>query len=74
MLLLIAHDIEIIKDNKKYKVSNNTFTGSVLEVVSYDVKGSGYDREYSTVNGAQGRFLTLSMKKRKQLVSDCDIK
>ena len=65
VLLLIAHDIEIIKDNKKYKVSNNTFTGSVLEVVSYDVKGSGYDREYSTVNGAQGRFFNSVYEEKK---------
>lgn len=65
VLLLIAHDIEIIKDDKKYRVSNNTFTGSVLEVVSYDVKGAGYDREYSKVEGTQGRFFNSVYEEKK---------
>lgn len=68
VLLLIAHDIEIIKDGKKYRVSNNTFTGSVLEVVSYDVKGSGYDREYSKVEGTQGRFFNSVYEEKKIVI------
>lgn len=62
---MIAHDIEIIKDKNKYMISNNRFTGTALKVISYDVRGAGYSREFDKTERLQGRFFNFEYEEKK---------
>ncbi|NBL34473.1 phage tail protein, partial [Streptococcus equi] len=53
---MILHDVEIYKDKQHYYISDNPFTKQMLRVVSYDVKGAGYDRSFSNIDRVNGRF------------------
>ncbi|GAB5760710.1 hypothetical protein JMUB7525_27300 [Staphylococcus aureus] len=44
---MIAHDVEIIKNGVKYRVSDNPHTYKHLRVLDYNVIGLGYKRNYS---------------------------
>lgn len=61
----IIHDIEVVKDGRKYRVSDNPFTLKQLEVTGYDVQGAGYNREFNITERLNGRFLNASMEEKK---------
>ncbi|GAB5788775.1 hypothetical protein JMUB7518_27650 [Staphylococcus aureus] len=45
---MIAHDVEIIKNGVKYRVSDNPHTYNHLEVFEYNVTGAGYCLLYTS--------------------------
>ena len=63
---MIAHDVEIIKDKNKYKISDNPFTQKALEVVSFDVEGAGYSREFEKIERVNGRFYNSTNEELKK--------
>ncbi|WP_194750308.1 phage tail family protein [Staphylococcus chromogenes] len=62
---MIAHDIEVVKNNNKYRISNNPFTNDVLRVVSYNVEGAGYERKFDNVERINGRFHNSTVEEKK---------
>lgn len=66
---MILHDVEIYKDKQHYYISDNPFTKQMLRVVSYDVKGAGYDRSFSNIDRVNGRFhnSTTELKKTVEM-------
>ncbi|MCH8673940.1 phage tail family protein [Staphylococcus lugdunensis] len=64
---MIAHDVEIIKDKNKYKISDNPFTQKALEVVSFDVEGAGYSREFEKIERVNGRFYNSTNEELKKV-------
>lgn len=64
---MIAHDVEIIKNNTKYKISDNPFTQRALEVVSFNVEGAGYSREFEEVERVNGRFYNSTKEEFKKV-------
>ncbi len=61
----ITYDIEVVKNNKKYRVSDNPFTLNDVIVTSFDVQGAGYNREFNTVERLNGRFLNATTEEKK---------
>ncbi|AKS69754.1 phage tail protein [Staphylococcus schleiferi] len=64
---MIAHDIEIIKENGSYRLSDNPFTFDALRVVAFNVEGAGYERTYDNVEGVNGRFYNSSTEEYKKV-------
>lgn len=66
---MILHDVEIYKDKQHYYISDNPFTKQMLRVVSYDVKGAGYNRSFSNIDRVNGRFhnSTTELKKTVEM-------
>lgn len=64
---MISHDVEIIKGNSKYRVSNNPFTHKYLKVVGYNVAGAGYKRDFSETEGTDGRFHNYAKEEYKTI-------
>ena len=66
---MILHDVEVYKDKQHYYISDNPFTKQMLRVVSYDVKGAGYDRSFSNIDRVNGRFhnSTTELKKTVEM-------
>lgn len=66
---MILHDVEVYKDKQHYKISDNPFTLNMLRVVSYDVKGAGYNRDFSDIDRVNGRFhnSTTELKKTVEM-------
>ena len=66
---MILHDVEVYKDKQHYKISDNPFTLNMLRVVSYDVKGAGYNRDFSNIDRVNGRFhnSTTELKKTVEM-------
>lgn len=66
---MILHDVEIYKDKQHYYISDNSFTKQMLRVVSYDVKGAGYNRDFSNIDRVNGRFhnSTTELKKTVEM-------
>lgn len=62
---MIAHDIEVIKNDSKYRLSDNIYTQKALKVASYDVKGAGYKRDFSTIDNLNGRFYNSVVEEKK---------
>lgn len=62
--MFITHDVEVVKSNK-YRISDNPFTHNDLVVVSYNVEGAEYERNYETIDRVNGRFLTASREDHK---------
>ncbi|UEX89685.1 phage tail domain-containing protein [Staphylococcus ratti] len=65
---MIAHDIEVIKNNNKYRISNNPFTYDALRVVSFNVEGAGYSRSFDNVERINGRFYNSTVEEKKKVV------
>lgn len=63
---MIAHDVEIVKNGKKYKITDNPFTHNVLEVVSFNIEGAGYEREFEKVERLNGRFYNSTNEEYKK--------
>lgn len=61
----ITYDIEVVKNNNKYRVSDNPFTLNDVIVTSFDVQGAGYNREFNTVERLNGRFLNATTEEKK---------
>ncbi|WP_185160560.1 phage tail domain-containing protein [Mammaliicoccus sciuri] len=51
-------DLEIVKDGEKYRLNNNSITGDVLTVDSFNVDGLDYKYTYENIDGINGRFST----------------
>ncbi|GBS35817.1 TPA: phage tail domain-containing protein [Staphylococcus aureus] len=64
---MIAHDVEIIKNGVKYRVSDNPHTYKHLRVLDYNVIGSGYKRNYSPLDGVDGRFHNYAKEEYKKV-------
>lgn len=64
---MIAHDIEVIRNGSQYRVSDNPFTYNHLEVVEYNVTGAGYHRNYSDIEGIDGRFHNYAKEELKKV-------
>lgn len=62
---MIAHDIEIRKDKEKYRLSDNIYTNKALRLVSYDVQGAGYIRDFSNIDNVNGRFYNATNEEKK---------
>lgn len=62
--MFITHDVEIVKNNK-YRISDNSFTGTDLVVASFDVEGAEYERTFESVDRVNGRFLTATREDHK---------
>ncbi|MDW3871252.1 phage tail family protein [Staphylococcus saprophyticus] len=62
--MLISHDVEIVKNNK-YRISDNSFTGTDLVVASFNVEGAEYERDFETIDRINGRFLNSSREDHK---------
>ncbi|UXU67482.1 phage tail family protein [Staphylococcus agnetis] len=62
---MIAHDVEVIKNNNKYRISNNPFTQNALRVVGYNVEGAGYERKFDNVERINGRFHNSTVEEKK---------
>lgn len=72
---MILHDVEVYKDKQHYKISDNPFTLNMLRVVSYDVKGAGYNRDFSDIDRVNGRFhnATNEIKKTVEMKLRYDV-
>lgn len=72
---MILHDVEIYKDKQHYYISDNPFTKQMLRVVSYDVKGAGYNRDFSNIDRVNGRFhnSTTELKKTVEMKLRYDV-
>ncbi|HFL6393162.1 TPA: phage tail protein [Staphylococcus aureus] len=64
---MIAHDVEIVKNGVKYRVSDNPLTYNHLRVIDYNVIGAGYERDYSVIDGIDGRFHNYAKEERKKV-------
>ncbi|MDN8653642.1 phage tail protein, partial [Staphylococcus aureus] len=64
---MIVHDVEIIKNGVKYRVSDNPHTYKHLRVLDYNVIGSGYKRNYSPLDGVDGRFHNYAKEEYKKV-------
>lgn len=62
---MIAHDIEFYKDGKKHRLSDNIYTRQSLRLVSYDVKGAGYKRNFDDIDRVNGRFYNYETEEKK---------
>lgn len=62
---MILHDVEIYKDKQHYYISDNSFTKQMLRVVSYNVKGAGYERSFSDIDRVNGRFHNSTTEVKK---------
>lgn len=62
--MFITHDVEIVKNNK-YRISDNSVTGTDLVVASFDVEGAEYERTFDSVDRVNGRFLTATREDHK---------
>ncbi|MDU1613888.1 MAG: phage tail protein, partial [Staphylococcus epidermidis] len=51
----------------RLRISNNRFTGTALRVVSYDVKGAGYDRKFDEIDRVNGRFHNATKEEKKSI-------
>ncbi|NGC47196.1 phage tail protein [Staphylococcus aureus] len=64
---MIAHDVEIVKNGVKYRVSDNPLTYNHLRVIDYNVIGAGYERDYSVIDGIDGRFHNYAKEEHKKV-------
>ena len=62
---MIAHDVEIIKMVCIASVTILTLTNT--RVLDYNVIGSGYKRNYSPLDGVDGRFHNYAKEEYKKL-------
>lgn len=53
-----VNDLEIIRGNTKYKVSDNEITDTALEVVSFNVDGIKRETQFNSIDRLAGRFKT----------------
>lgn len=65
---MIVQDLEINKNGYNYRLSNNSITFNDLEVISYDVQGTKYERSFSQVERINGRFITGTREDSKKIV------
>ncbi|MFK5673033.1 phage tail protein [Mammaliicoccus sciuri] len=59
-------DLEIIKNGTKYRVNNNSITGDVLTVDSFNVDGLEYIYNHESIDGINGRFLTSKRNDKRK--------
>ncbi|WP_218085803.1 phage tail family protein [Staphylococcus epidermidis] len=64
---MILHDVEVYKNKERLRISDNRFTGTALRVVSYDVKGAGYDRKFDEIDRVNGRFHNATKEEKKSI-------
>lgn len=64
---MILHDVEVYKNKERLRISNNRFTGTALRVVSYDVKGAGYERKFDEIDRVNGRFHNATKEEKKSI-------
>lgn len=64
---MIAHDVEIVKNGVTYRISDNPLTYKHLRVLDYNVIGSGYKRNYSPLDGVDGRFHNYAKEEYKKV-------
>jgi len=63
---LKVSDLEIIKNGTKYRVNNNSITGDVLTVDSFNVDGLEYSYNHESIDGINGRFLTSKRNDKRK--------
>lgn len=62
---MLVNDLEVIKNGKAYRVSNNEFTDKDIKVISFNVAGIDHNYSFEEVDRLHGRFLnTYTNKKR----------
>ncbi|MGS0654935.1 phage tail protein [Staphylococcus arlettae] len=65
--MFIAHDIEISKNGEKYRLSDNPYTGTKLEVLEYDAQGAEKELDFNEIERINGRFLNSSVENFKKV-------
>lgn len=62
---MLVNDLEVVKNGKAYRVSNNEFTDKDIKVISFNVAGIDHNYSFEEVDRLHGRFLnTYTNKKR----------
>lgn len=62
---MLVHDLEVIKNGKKYRVSNNEFTDKDIKVISFNVAGIDHNYSFEEVDRLHGRFLNAYTNKKR---------
>lgn len=62
---MLVHDLEVIKNGKTYRVSNNEFTDKDIKVISFNVAGIDHNYSFEEVDRLHGRFLNAYTNKKR---------
>lgn len=62
---MLVHDLEVLKNGKSYRVSNNEFTDKDIKVISFNVAGIDHNYSFEEVDRLHGRFLNAYTNKKR---------
>lgn len=62
---MLVNDLEVIKNGKAYRVSNNEFTDKDIKVISFNVAGIDHNYSFEEVDRLHGRFLNAYTNKKR---------